>query len=717
MAQPWTFTGEPPAVGQTGGTVTLVEGSTFCISGDNGDIAEGMAQGLFFRDTRFLSLLELRINGRPLQSLSAYVGDPFTATFVARALPRPGRADSTLVAFRTRYVGRGMREDFVIRNFGEEPMPCTIELAVNVDFADLFEVKEGRVELRGERSLETGEGRLAFGYHDGATRRGMVFTCRSLTVVEHHLLAAEVAIEAQGSWTGCLGLAPVIDDGEVAPRYRCGQPVGRATPTERLQRWRRQIPTVSSEHPGLEAVVTRSQADLGALRIFDPDFPDRAVVAAGAPWFMTLFGRDSLLTSWMALLVDPDLALGVVQTLARFQGEKVDPETEEEPGRILHEMRFGNAASLSLGGGHVYYGTADATPLFVMLLGELRRWGLAAEQVDRLLPHVDRALAWIADYGDVDGDGFVEYEQGGPRGLRNQGWKDSWDGVRDAYGNLGEGPIALCEVQAYTYAAYVARAHFAHEAGDDATADTYESRAAELKSAFNRDFWLDDRQWFAMALDGNNKPLDALTSNMGHCLWTGIVDEDKADAVAKHLMGPAMFTGWGIRTLATTMTGYNPISYHNGSVWPHDTAIAAAGLMRYGFVEEAQRVVLGLLHAATAVGGRLPELFGGLDRAELPVPLGYPASCSPQAWAAASPLLLLRLLLRFDPWLPHGKLWLAPVVPKAIGRLRIGHIPLGGGRLAIDVDGDDVHVEGLPPGVELIREARRPLSATVPGGD
>ncbi|MGI9120858.1 MAG: amylo-alpha-1,6-glucosidase [Acidimicrobiales bacterium] len=717
MAQPWTFTGEPPAVGQSAGSITLVEGSTFCISGGNGDIAEGMTHGLFFRDTRFLSLLELRLNGRPLQSLSAYVGDPFAATFAARASPRPGRADSTLVAFRARYVGRGMREDIVIRNFGEEPMPCTIELAVNVDFADLFEVKEGRVELRGERSLETGEGRLTFGYHDGATRRGMVFTCRSLAVVEHHLLAAEVDIEAQGSWTGCLELAPVIDDGAVEPRYRCGQPVARATPTERLQRWRRQIPTVSSEHPGLEAVVARSQADLGALRIFDPDFPDRAVVAAGAPWFMTLFGRDSLLTSWMALLVDPDLALGVVQTLARFQGDKVDPETEEEPGRILHEMRFGNAASLSLGGGHVYYGTADATPLFVMLLGELRRWGLAAEQVDRLLPHVDRALAWIADYGDADGDGYVEYAQGGPRGLRNQGWKDSWDGVRDASGNLGEGPIALCEVQAYTYAAYVARAHFAHEAGDEATAATYQSRAAELKLAFNRDFWLDDRQWFAMALDGDKKPLDALTSNMGHCLWTGIVDEDKAEAVAHHLMTTAMFTGWGIRTLATTMAGYNPISYHNGSVWPHDTAITAAGLMRYGFVEEAQRVVLGLIDAATAVGGRLPELFGGLDRSELPVPLGYPASCSPQAWAAASPLLLLRLLLRFDPWLPHGKLWLAPVVPKAIGRLRIGHIPLGGGRLAIDVDGDYVHVEGLPPGVELIREARQPLSATVPGTD
>ena len=714
MTEPWTFTGEPPAVGSTSGSVTLVQGSTFCISDGAGDVEAGTTHGLFFRDTRFLSTFELRINGRTLQSLSAYVGDPFSAGFVARAMARPGRADSTLVAFRTRYVGRGLREDLAVRNFGEEVASCLVEVAVDVDFADLFEVKEGRVELVGERSLELGGNRLVFGYDHHGTRRGTVLTSTGLGVAGHHLLSAEVEIEPQGAWRGCIGVAPVIEGVEVEPRYVCGRPVERAAPTERLQRWRRQVPTVSSSHPGLEAVVARSHADLGALRIFDPEHPDRAVVAAGAPWFMTLFGRDSLLTSWMALLVDPDLALGVLQTLARFQGDKVDVDSEEEPGRILHEMRFGTAASLALSGGHVYYGTADATPLFVMLLGELRRWGLAAEQVDRLLPHVERAMTWIQDYGDADGDGFVEYHRSSRRGLRNQGWKDSWDGVRAADGRLGKGPIALCEVQGYTYAAYVARAHFAEEAGDDRVAATYRAKAAALKRAFNRDFWLEDRQWFAMALDGDKRPLDALTSNMGHCLWTGIVDRDKADAVARHLLSPEMFNGWGIRTLATTMAGYNPISYHNGSVWPHDSAIVAAGLMRYGFVEQAHRVVLGLLDAAMAVGGRLPELFGGLDRGELPVPLGYPASCSPQAWAAASPLLLVRVLLRFDPWLPHGKLWLDPAVPPAIGRLRVGHIPLGGGRLAVDVDGDRVSVDGLPPGVELVREPRQPLSAEVP---
>src|SRR5207253_2273316 len=273
-----------------------------------------------------------------------------------------------------------------------------------------------------------------------------------------------------------------IDDELIEPRYRCGVPVERSTPSERLKKWRRDVPLLASEDDDLRMVVSRSLEDLGALRIFDPDYPERAVVAAGAPWFMTLFGRDSLITSWMALLVDPDLALGVLQTLARFQGDEVDPRYDEEPGKILHEMRFGAAASLSLGGGQVYYGTADATPLFVMLLGELRRWGLAPELVDSLLPHADRALTWIEEFGDRDGDGYVEYQRSSDRGLANQGWKDSWDAVRFQDGSLPRPPIALAEVQAYVYAAYLARAYFALEANDLDTHHRFRNKANELKA-------------------------------------------------------------------------------------------------------------------------------------------------------------------------------------------------------------------------------------------
>jgi glycogen debranching enzyme len=457
--------------------------------------------------------------------------------------------------------------------------------------------------------------------------------------------------------------------------------------------------------------------DLGALRLFDPKEPDIVAVAAGAPWFMALFGRDSLLSSYMALPLDPSLALGTMKTLARFQGTKVDQRTDEQPGRILHETRLGADFPLAHGGGNVYYGTVDATPLFVVLLGELRRWSIASEQVDALLPHADRALDWIEQYGDRDGDGFVEYQRSTEAGLANQGWKDSWDGINFADGRLAETPLALCEVQGYVYSAYVARSHFASVAGDEAATEHWADKADAIKAAFNERFWLPDRGWFAVALDGDKRQVDALTSNIGHCLWTGIVDDDKAAQVAEHLSSPEMFTGWGVRTLASSMGRYNPMSYHNGSVWPHDSVLVATGLMRYGFVEEAQRIATGLLDAATHFGGRLPELFCGFDRSEYPSPVPYPTSCSPQAWAAATPIQVMRLLLRLEPRIPRGKVWFAPAWPKRYGPLKIHDLPLGGKRVTLVVDGDRAELEGLPDGVDVIRRPRPPVEPARPGRD
>jgi len=732
MSDPWNYAGPVTQLNSGGGTVTLVDESTFAISGAAGDITPGAAQGLFFRDTRIVSRFEFLLDGAPAESLAAVSDDPFSATFVARNLPSPGRADSTLMVFRSRHVGQGMREELTLRNFSDEATVCTVEVLIDADFADLFAVKEGRVDAgagAGAITTEVGEGRaprgdghprdaasvaLTYTYRRGAVARGVEVRTVGAASVAAGLLTFEVVVPARGEWTTCIEVGPVIDGAVFAPKYLCGQPVERATPTERLAEWRRLVPKVQTDHPVLKEVVARSAEDLGALRIFDPDYPERVVVAAGAPWFMTVFGRDSLLTAWMALLVDPDLATGVLQTLARFQGTEVDPRHEEEPGRILHEMRFGDAASLSLGGGSIYYGTADATPLFVMLLGELRRWGVARELVDELLPNAVRAIEWIEHFGDSDGDGYVEYRRATDRGLVNQGWKDSWDGIRYADGRVAQAPIALAEVQAYTYGAYLASAHFAFEAGDTATYDRFRSKAAHLKAAFNRDFWLEEQGWFAVGLDADKKPIDSLTSNIGHCLWTGIVDEDKAHQVAQALVSPAMFTGWGLRTLSKENGGYNPISYHCGSVWPHDTAIVAAGLARYGYDGAAQQLILGLLDAAASQGGRLPELFSGLDRGELDVPVGYPTSCSPQAWSAASPLLCLRTLLRLDPWIPYGKTWLSPDLPEGIGYLKVEGIPLAGSRVTIEV-GDEVtggvSITGLPPEIEVVREPRRPSTA------
>jgi len=728
MSDPWNYSGPVTQLGSGAGAVTLVDESTFAISGGAGDIASGAAQGLFFRDTRILSRFEVLVNGVPAEPLAAVNDDPFSATFVSRNLPAPGRADSTLMVFRQRHVGQGMREELILRNFGDEATVCSVDVLVDADFADLFAVKEGRVVADGHHGSVTtdvvdgqvgppGGDRvpsLTYTYSRGAVARGVEIRAVDAHRVVPGLVTFEVVVPARGEWSTCIEVGPVINGELFAPKYRCGEPVERATPSERLAEWRRQVPQVETDHPVLKQVVARSAEDLGALRIFDPDFPERVVVAAGAPWFMTVFGRDSLLTAWMALLVDPDLARGVLQTLARFQGTEVDPRHEEEPGRILHEMRFGDAASLSLGGGSIYYGTADATPLFVMLLGEMRRWGVARELVDELLPNAARAIEWIEHFGDADGDGYVEYHRATDRGLANQGWKDSWDGIRYADGRVAQAPIALAEVQAYTYGAYLASAHFAFEAGDTATYDRFRSKAAHLKANFNRDFWLEEKGWFAVGLDADKKPIDSLTSNIGHCLWTGIVDEDKAHQVAQALVGPSMFTGWGLRTLSSDNGGYNPISYHCGSVWPHDTAIVAAGLARYGYDGAAQKLIFGLLDAAQAQGGRLPELFSGLDRGELTVPVGYPTSCSPQAWSAASPLLCLRTLLRLDPWIPYGKTWLSPNLPEGIGYLKVAGIPLAGSRVTIEV-GDQVpggvSISGLPPEIEVIREPRRPSTA------
>ena len=753
MADPWGFAGSVTQLDSRAGVVTLVDESTFAISGSAGDISVGAAQGLFVRDTRILSRFEVLVNGFRTEPLAAVNEDPFSATFVSRCLPPLGRADSTLMVFRSRYVGQGMREELTVRNFAVEPAPCTFEVLVGCDFADLFAVKEGRVgadpyssgELsatvvlgsaaaapasEGDPGSATAGGQrpdgsdtgsdtgspstITYSYRRGGGARGVELRFDGPATLDSDRATFEVVVPPRGEWTTCIEVAPVFDGASIDPRYRCGEPVERATPSERLAQWRRQVPLVETSHPGLKEVVARSAEDLGALRIFDPDYPERAVVAAGAPWFMTVFGRDSLLTAWMALLVDPDLARGVLQTLARFQGKDVDPRHEEEPGRILHEMRFGDADSLSLGGGSIYYGTADATPLFVMLLGEMRRWGVAREMVDELLPNAARAIEWIETFGDADGDGYVEYRRATDRGLTNQGWKDSWDGIRYADGRVAEAPIALCEVQAYTYGAYLATAHFAFEVGDTATYDRFRTKATQLKAAFNRDFWLEERGWYAVGLDADKRPIDSLTSNIGHCLWTGIVDEDKARRVAEHLVSPAMFTGWGLRTLSKDSGGYNPISYHCGSVWPHDTAIVAAGLARYGYDGAAQRLIFGLFDAAQAQGGRLPELFSGLERGELPVPVGYPTSCSPQAWAAASPLLCLRTLLRLDPWVPYGKTWLSPNLPEEIGYLKVAGIPLAGSRVTIEVGSEvpgGVVVSGLPPEIELIREPRRPSTA------
>jgi glycogen debranching enzyme len=693
------------AAGPVGtGAVTLVEGSSFCISSANGDMAAGHPHGVFFRDMRILSRWNLYVDDEPAEPLTSLTPEPFRATFLARAHHRWAHAESTLLVRRERRVGTGLREDIVLQNLGREAAGCTVSLLVGADFADLFEVKENRTQSHGDHSVHASGTRISVDYRWRDLQRGVVVEAPDATSVSRDGVVFRIVVPPHAEWSTTVFARPVVDGHEMETRFPIDQPVEESEPARRMAQWRRSAPIASADDENLEHVLRRTERDLGALRIFDPEHRGRAVIAAGAPWFMALFGRDSLLTSYMSLPIGQSLALGTLQTLALYQGRHDDPLTEEQPGRILHEVRLGVDTGLALGGGGVYYGTADATPLFVLLVGELHRWGLPREDLEPLLPHVDRALDGVQHSGDRDGDGFVEYQRATDRGLANQGWKDSWDGVNFADGRLAEAPIALCEVQGYVYAAYLARARIAAERGDRPGHEQWSGRAAKLKQTFNERVWLPDRGYYAIALDRDKRPVDACTSNMGHCLWTGIVDEDKAGQVADRLLSEEMFTGWGVRTLASDMGAYNPVSYHNGSVWPHDSTLVAAGLMRYGFVEHAQRIATGLLDAARQFDGRLPELFCGFGKHQYPVIVPYPTSCSPQAWASAAPLHLMRVLLRFDPEIPDGTVWLAPALPDGFGRLQVRDVPLAGARVSVDVPGDDWTVDGLPEGIELRRE-------------
>lgn len=687
------------------GTVILVEGTSFCISLPNGDIHPEHPHGLFFQDTRVLSRWNLTVNGQALEPLTAQTKEPYRAVFAGRVTRSDGYADSPLIVERARELGIGIVERITVHNHSTAPLPCVVALTVGSDFADLFEVKEVRIQREWEESRQYDDKALTITgrWHD--IRKSVVVSADIACTYQGDGLTFRTTLPPHGQWTATLTVAPGSDT-RAAPVIR--PPAGELSRSDRRrQEWVGKIPKLHMGNRSIEKTLRRSYDDLGALRIEDPTHPERIVVAAGAPWFMTLFGRDSLWASEMAMPVDPSLALGTLQTLADRQGRVLDPVSEEEPGKILHEVRLDVSSSLALGGKSIYYGSVDATPLFVVILGSVSRWGFARDTIAALLPHADRALDWIRDYGDKDGDGFVEYQRLNDRGLINQGWKDSWDGINFADGRLAEPPIALCEVQAYVYDAYMARAWIAYDTGDERLAAQLAERAAQLKARFNEQFWMPDRGYYAIALDGQKRQVDACASNMGHCLWVGLIDEDKAPSVVERLMSPEMFSGWGVRTLATDMGAYNPASYHNGSVWPHDNAVIAAGLMRYGFVEEAQRIATALFEAAEYCEGRLPELFCGFSREQYGQPVPYPTACSPQAWAATTPIQLVTSLMRYDTHVSRGGFWMDPHLPPSYGDLHITNAPIAGERVTIDIANAVPTVSGLPDGM-VFRQGHRP---------
>ncbi|MCV7102285.1 amylo-alpha-1,6-glucosidase [Mycobacterium palustre] len=695
--------GPPVSIGVGSETVTLIEGGTFCLSDRRGDVLVGTSHGLFFRDARVLSRWELRVDGQVAESLTVESTEGFAAQFILRRAPAPGRADSTLLVVRERLVADGLRETIRLHNLDKESTVVFLELHADADFADLFAVKEGRAPVAGAEATVVGGELMLRGRADNV--RGLSVAATGDPVVLPGCLNWRVVVPAGGQWQTEIMVQPTWANRKIRTRFPRGENVQSSAPARKIETWRYTSTTVETDHVVLARVLRQTESDLGALLIQDEDGRSRPYVAAGAPWFMTLFGRDSLLTAWMALPLDVGLSLGTLQRLAAAQGRCVDALTEEEPGRIMHEVRRGPASADVLGGS-VYYGTADATPLFVMLLAECWRWGADEAAVRSLLPAADAALAWAEHYGDRDGDSFIEYQRATDRGLINQGWKDSFNGINDAAGHVAEPPIALCEVQGYLYAALLARAELAEALGDASHAERLRERARRLQTRFIEAFWLPEKGWYAVALDGHKRPVDALTSNIGHCLWTGIATDEHAAAVVERLASAEMDSGFGLRTLATTMGAYNPMSYHNGSVWPHDTAIAVAGLLRYrhvpGAVALAERLTSGLLDGAAAFGGRLPELFCGFPRSQFASPVPYPTSCSPQAWASAAPLLLLRSFLGLDPHVPHRTLSLSPRLPGEWGRVALTNLRLGNATVQIEAEGEKVDIHGVGDDWQLV---------------
>jgi glycogen debranching enzyme len=691
----------PLSAGNGAGVVTLVEGSTFCLSDTRGDIVAGTSHGLFVRDTRVLSRWELRVDGQTPESLSAQTPEAFAAQFLLRRAPHAGFADSSLLLVRERLIAEGLRETITVENLSHESTVVTLELHADADFADLFAVKEGRAPLHGAEPTVFGTDLVLSDLTDPA-RALSVYASGDPTVIPG-VLSWQIVLPAHQRWQTEI-IAQPTPAHESLPARRGGT-IETAGPTRRLQAWRDTATDLTADDPLLAQVLRRTESDLGALLIRDENGGARPFVAAGAPWFMTLFGRDSLLTAWMALPLDVGLSIGTLQRLARLQGQRIDPMTEEQPGRILHELRRGPVSSEVLGGVPCY-GSVDATPLFVMLLAEAWRWGAHEAAVRALLPAADAALAWADEYGDRDGDCFIDYQRATTCGPIHQGWKDSFDAINDAEGRLAEPPIALCEVQGYQYAALLGRAELAEAFGDPAAATRLRDRADTLRGKFLEAFWLPEKGWYAIALDGGKRRVDALSSNVAHCLWTGIATDEHAAEIVERLSGEEMDSGFGLRTLATTMGAYNPMSYHNGSVWPHDTAIAVAGLMRYrhvpGAVRLAERLANGLLDAAGAFDGRLPELFCGFPRSRFHRPVPYPTACSPQGWASAAPLLLVRSLLGLTPHVPQRTLTVIPNLPQRWGKLALTELRLGPATVQIEADGTTVTTHGVPHDWRLV---------------
>jgi glycogen debranching enzyme len=676
--------GRPSELGAD--AVSILDGRTFMFSDALGDVRAGSTGGLVHEDTRFLSRWELSLGGGRLSLLKSSTVDYNTASFFLANPDLPDLPANSLAVRRMRLVGGGALEHLALFNTVPESIAVELRLACGADFADLFEVRDSVRDRSANIAFHSSGRSLRFRYRvPGFLAETTIQVERSEVVeaatkrvlgpapprIEGSGIVWEVELPRRSALMALVRVGVRVNEVSFEPEAKSFD-VPQLPGDGSVTGWLERIPTFDSSSNLLNNVFRQSVVDLAALRISGDLLGEHYVLpAAGLPWFMTLFGRDTLITSLQTLWLGAGLARGALHLLGALQGTHMDDFRDEEPGKIMHEVRSGELTLLGEKPHSPYYGTADATPLWLILLSEYWRFTGEDAFVRARWHNVLAALAWIDRYGDPDGDGYVEYATRSSQGLGNQCWKDSWDGVQFADGTIPHLPIAAAEIQGYVYDAKLRIAELARQlALGDELVRRLESEAALLRARFNQDFWSEERGGFyVVGLDGDKRPIDSLTSNIGHLLWSGIVPDERARLVADHLLSDRLFSGWGVRTLSSDDRGYNPIGYHVGTIWPHDNSILALGLARTGFRDAANRIALAQLEAASFTGHRLPEAFAGFERSISRFPVPYPTACSPQAWATGAPFVFIQTMLGLEA--RDGELRLDPAVPAEIGSIAI----------------------------------------------
>ena len=696
-------------------TLKAYDGPCFLVVEPSGDIAKGRELGLYYEDTRFLSLAALTIDDKQPILLAAYAESPSHLVHYLTSPVLPQLPHGSLLLRRSHLVSRGMHADLDIRNHGEGRVRFVLRLDFDADFADVFEIKRlaelaTPYEPKETESAVPFRSVLALAHAEAGWRRRTEIRFSQRPTFEGRSALFTIELDRGETFHLCQDVYTIAASDFVPPR-RCTSLLVES-PDDIVASAHRPGPTphLFTDYAPLDEGFAQAIDDLYALRIRHLDGSrDAFHLAAGAPWYMALFGRDSLIAATQAIAVLPELSRGVLLSLARWQGRVFDPETEEEPGKILHEHRSPNLFGAR---GFVprfpYYGTVDATPLFVRLLSEAFERNGDIDFLRRLEPNLFSAIGWLRNKLRDGPHGFLTYRRSTSWGLENQGWKGSHDAIRFRDGTLAEPPIALVEVQGYAVDALRRAAKLYRALGrSERLSEELLREAGLLEERIDRELWLEDRDTYALAKDGKNRLVDSLTSNAAHLLWSEAVPRVRAERMADTLLSPELFSGFGLRTMGTSEGGYNPVSYHNGSVWPHDTSIAIAGLARYGLHRQATRLASALLSAlAHYEDRRLPELFAGLSREEASRPIEYATSNSPQAWAAGAVLLVTQVALGLTISVPDKRIEVAPILPEQIRYMRLTGLDVEGHPVTIEVrkEGEEVvaEVQGAPPEYRVV---------------